>query len=83
MQAGVDRALVCDRTLHILSSFLVLGFLCNVLIRPVVSKWLMRPQAAPGTAAPLAAAEGGSFGIGMGGGLSPAIFAVWLAVGRR
>jgi hypothetical protein len=81
LQAGVERALVYDRTLYILSSFLVLGFLCNALIRPVASKWLMRPQASPGTAAPLAAAEGGSFGIGMGGGISPAILAAWLAVG--
>ena len=39
--AGVDRALVYDRTLYILSSFLVVGFVCNGLVRPVAAKWLM------------------------------------------
>ena len=78
LQAGVDRAQVYDRTLYILSSFLVLGFLCNALIRPVAPKWLMRPPAAQGS---VAAAPSGSFGIGMGGGLSPAIIGAWLAVG--
>ena len=78
LQAGVDRAQVYDRTLYILSSFLVLGFLCNALIRPVAPKWLMRPPAAQGS---VAAAPSGSFGIGMGGGLCPAIIGAWLAVG--
>jgi MFS family permease len=82
LQAGVDRALVYDRTLYILSSFLVLGFICNAFISPVASKWLMRPQAAQGSSGPIAAApDGGSFGIGIGGGLSPALAAAWLAVG--
>jgi len=78
LQAGVDRALVYDRTLYILSSFLVLGFLCNALIRPVAPQWLMRPPAAQGS---VAAAPSGSFGIGMGGGLSAATITAWLAVG--
>jgi MFS family permease len=78
LQAGVDRALVYDRTLYILSFFLVLGFVCNALIRPVAPKWLMRQPAAQGSPLP---SPSGSFGIGMGGGFSPAILAAWLAVG--
>jgi MFS family permease len=42
--AGVERARVYDGTLYILSSFLVVGFVCNALIRPVASKWLMTPE---------------------------------------
>ncbi len=82
LQAGVERALVYDRTLYILSSFLVLGFICNAFISPVASKWLIRPQAASSMTRPAApATESGSFGIGMGGGISPASLAAWLAVG--
>jgi len=78
LQAGVERALVYDRTLYILSSFLIVGFLCNAFISPVASKWLMR---APVAASTTAASPSGSFGIGMGGGLSATTLAAWLAVG--
>jgi MFS family permease len=39
--AGVPRALVYDRTLYILAGMLVLGMICNLLIRPVNAKWFM------------------------------------------
>ncbi|WP_036257853.1 OFA family MFS transporter [Methylocapsa aurea] len=40
--AGVERALVYDRTLYILASFLAVGLICNALVRPVADKWLMK-----------------------------------------
>ena len=80
--AGVERALVYDRTLYILASFLVVGFICNALVRPVAPKWLMKD--APAQARPNAAATAASdlsFGIGLGGLPGPLGWLAWL--GRR
>jgi MFS family permease len=41
IDAGVPRALVYDRTLYILAGMLVLGLICNLLVRPVAAKWFM------------------------------------------
>ena len=38
---GVPRAAVYDTTLYILSGLLVLGFICNALVRPVADKYFM------------------------------------------
>jgi MFS family permease len=68
--AGVERALVYDRTMYILSSFLVVGFICNLLIRPVADKWLMKdePLASAAPPAPVVAPAGSSAeGVGAGG----------------
>jgi MFS family permease len=80
--AGVERALVYDRTLYILSSFLVVGFICNALIRPVQPKWLIKGESGEpkaGVAAPDTADH--SFGIGVGGLPGPLGWVAWLAVG--
>jgi MFS family permease len=74
--AGIPRALVYDRTMYILVGFLLLGLICNALIRPVNPKWLM----AEGTSGPELKASTGSHGIGFGG-LSFAALLAWLAVG--
>ncbi len=75
--AGVERAQVYDRTLYILASFLVVGLICNALIRPVASKWLMKNDAPVATRTP----EGHSFGIGLSGGFGIGAALAWLAVG--
>jgi MFS family permease len=68
--AGVPRDSVYDFTMYILAGMLVLGFICNLLIRPLADHWFMKPeevaklQAAQGGAV---ASSGGSFGIGKGG----------------
>ena len=49
--AGVERAQVYDRTLYILAGFLVVGFICNALVRPVTPKWLMKDAPAAEIAA--------------------------------
>ena len=41
IEAGVPRALVYDRTMYILAGMLVLGLICNLLVRPVAAKWFM------------------------------------------
>ena len=79
--AGVQRALVYDGTMYILASFLVAGFICNALVRPVSNKWLMEEAAdAAEHRAPVKPKPAGSFGIGFGGLTGPAAIA-WLAVG--
>ncbi|KIU44166.1 MULTISPECIES: OFA family MFS transporter [Bradyrhizobium] len=71
LQAGIERALVYDRTMYILAGLLIIGLICNFRIRPVDSKWHMseaevaRLQAETASAA--ASGPSGSFGIGKGG----------------
>jgi MFS family permease len=71
LQAGIERALVYDRTMYILSGLLVLGLICNLLVRPVADKWhLTKEEAARLQAEHVkseAAIQHGSFGIGKGG----------------
>ena len=41
LSIGVERAAAYDITLYILAGLLVLGFLCNLLVRPVDDKYFM------------------------------------------
>ncbi|MFD3206321.1 OFA family MFS transporter [Pseudomonas sp. LS_2] len=41
LAAGVARAAAYDMTLYILAGLLVLGFICNLLVRPVADKYFM------------------------------------------
>ncbi len=83
ISAGVDRALVYDRTFYVLASFLIVGFICNALVGPVASKWLMPKVATSAAAGPAAAAPlaDSSFGIGLSGGVTPMGVVAWLCVG--
>jgi MFS family permease len=94
INAGVERALVYDRTMYILAGFLVVGFICNALVRPVEKKWLMNEAAPEGAGGkmPASVKTTGSFGIGRGGLTTPAAIAwilvaipigwgVWMALG--
>ncbi len=44
IDAGVPRALVYDNTMYILAGLLLLGFVCNLLIRPVASRYYMSAE---------------------------------------
>lgn len=44
LSIGVERAAVYDITLYILAGLLVLGFICNALIRPVADKYFMSAE---------------------------------------
>jgi MFS family permease len=71
LQAGIERALVYDRTMYILAGLLVIGLICNFLIKPVDDKWhLSEAEVAKlqaDSAKSEAAIQHGSFGIGKGG----------------
>jgi len=69
LAAGVPRAHLYDYTLYILAGMLVIGLICNWLIKPVDPKWYMRPEEVAKLQAATAKgnATSGSFGIGKGG----------------
>ena len=80
IDAGVARAQVYDRTLYILALMLVIGFVCNLLVRPVAQRWFMTR----GDEAAAASLEGNavvarSYGIGKGG-LDATAAIVWALV---
>jgi len=77
--AGVPRAEVYDRTMLILAGFLVVGFIANLMVRPVADKWYMQPEHGTGAKAAKTAATG-AFGIGRGGFSLMALLA-WAVVG--
>jgi MFS family permease len=68
--AGVPRAQVYDFTMYILVGMLVLGLICNMLVKPLAPHWFMKPEevaALQAKGAAVAATGGGSYGIGTGG----------------
>jgi MFS family permease len=70
LSAGIQRALVYDGTMYILAGLLVVGLICNSLIRPVADKWFMKEADVAALQAKAASANAGptgSFGIGLGG----------------
>ncbi len=77
IEAGIDRALVYDRTMYILAGFLAAGFIANALIRPVNPKWLLKETAAAATPSP---AEGRSARGVAGGGQRVAAGIAWALV---
>ncbi len=80
--AGVPADRLYDVTMYVLAGFLVLGFVCNALIRPVDKKWMMKEDDIARLQASAAIPSGpiGGHGIGLGGFDVKAILA-WLAVG--
>jgi MFS family permease len=81
LNAGVPRDHLYDYTMYILCGMLVIGLICNSLIRPVAAKWHMSAdEVARLQAASAGGVPSGSFGIGKGGfDLPAAVF--WLFVG--
>jgi MFS family permease len=69
LAAGISRDHLYDSTMYILCGMLVIGLICNVLVKPVNRRWHMsqeevaRLQSAPSAEI----APSGSFGIGKGG----------------
>ncbi len=67
LAAGVPRDHLYDRTMYILCGMLVIGLICNFLIKPVAAKWYMKSdhEAVRAQMAVDAAGEpAGAFGIG-------------------
>ncbi len=63
---GVEKGVSYGQTLYILAGLLVLGFICNLLIRPVADRWFMHETTATGGGI-VAAPAASSGGIGRGG----------------
>ena len=57
---------VYDRTMYILAGMLVVGLICNMLVKPLAPRWFMKPEDVVALQAKGAAANsgGGSYGIG-------------------
>ena len=69
LAAGVPRDHLYDYTLYILAGMLVVGLICNYLIKPVDPKWYMSAEDVAKLQAASAknASSTGSHGIGFGG----------------
>jgi len=70
LAAGVPRAHLYDFTMYILCGMLIIGLICNFLVRPVNPKWYMSAEdvaTLQAASAKSAAVQPGSFGIGKGG----------------
>jgi MFS family permease len=81
--AGVPADKLYDFTMYVLAGLLVVGFICNALVRPVAARWFMKEEevaALQAKTTTAAAGPSGSFGIGKGG-LDGAAIAAWLFVG--
>ena len=84
LAAGVPRAQLYDFTMYILAGMLVIGLICNYLVKPVDPKWHMSPEEVAklqaASARSEAATPSGSFGIGKGG-LDAQAAVFWAFVG--
>ena len=80
--AGVSREHVYDVTFLMLAGLLVVGFIANLLVRPVARKWFMSDTEVAALQADKAAMEGPGRSADIGaGGFSPVALLAWLAVG--
>jgi len=78
--SGVAKEFVYDQTLYVMAGLLAVGFVANLLVRPLALHWFMTPPelaALQDSRAPVI--EAGSHGIGLGG-LSAGVVAAWLCV---
>lgn len=88
LNLGMAREQVYDQTMYILAGMLVIGLICNLMVRPVADKWFMTDaelaeerRLARERASAAEAAMTGATGPG-GGATSPLIVALaWAAVG--
>ena len=83
LSIGVERAAAYDITLYILAGLLVLGFICNLLVRPVDPKYFMTDaelaaERAHGEKSKPSAAE---LEWAADPSSKPLVIAAWLAVG--
>ncbi|MDE3029654.1 MAG: MFS transporter, partial [Paracoccaceae bacterium] len=92
---GVAKTLVYDRTLYIMAGLLLVGFICNLLVRPVHDSHLMddtelaqeralqHEPTASGSAATAARGAFGAFGtvawLAVG---IPFLIGVWIALAK-
>jgi MFS family permease len=82
---GVPASNLYEQVFYVMAGLLVIGFLANLLIRPVNRKWFMTEEEVAAiqaqSAAQAARAQGGSYGIGKGSIFRPTALLAWLLVG--
>src|SRR5215468_1979867 len=82
LAAGVPRDQLYNSTMYVLCSMLIVGLICNLLVKPVDPKWYMSPEEVAAQQARVGSGTmaGGSYGIGKGG-FSLGALAFWAFVG--
>jgi MFS family permease len=85
LAAGVARSTVYDTTMYVLAGLLAVGFVCNLLVRPVAEKWFMTDaqlaaerQRAHDVAIPSTV---GRAPVATSAGSQGLVYAAWLGVG--
>ncbi len=82
---GLPREQVYNQTMYILTGMLVIGFICNLMIKPVADKWFMSPaeldQERQRARERAAAAEAGASARGAATSSGLALVLAWAAVG--
>lgn len=83
LSIGVERAAAYDITLYILAGLLVLGFICNLLVRPVADKYFMTAEelAAERAYGEKSAPSAAELEWAADPSTKPMVIAAWLAVG--
>jgi hypothetical protein len=79
IDSGVPRTQAYNVIMYILAALLVLGFICNMLIKPVDPQHHMKTDAAEAAALTKTAAVT-SASVPTQGGLTPVVALAWLAV---
>ncbi len=75
----LPKTQVYDSVLYVMVGILALGFVCNLLVRPVNQRWLMRKEGAAGGTSSSTAMRTSAQGIGRGG-LTGTALIPWLIV---
>jgi len=86
LSRGVEKAHAYDMTMYILAGLLVLGFICNMLVRPVHAKHHMTEEERDEHQKLLHKSTAGKHAHGAGGGIGAAshpilVILAWVAVG--
>jgi MFS family permease len=82
LAAGIPKNLVYDRTLYIMAALLFVGFVCNLLVRPVNPKYYMSPeQLAKERSLQREVREPATDVAAAPGAAGPLVVGAWLAVG--
>jgi MFS family permease len=83
LAAGVARNTVYDTTMYVLTGLLALGFVCNLLVRPVAARWFLTDEAlaAERRRAHDVATNAAGLRLAPSGSSGGFIYAAWLGVG--
>jgi MFS family permease len=82
LERGVPNALAYDHTMYLMAGLLVIGFMCNAMVRPVAERHILRDVPEPRTGEWAAAGAGpAAESPAASGGAIPILATAWAAVG--